>query len=137
LCRSTTDEFFVAFAQRALKDARQYDDAAVGVEPGVENQRLEPVVGIALGRRHALHNRFQHVRHALAGFGADQNGVGCVEANGGFDHFFGARNIGALQIDLVDDRNDFEAVIDGEVGICERLRFDSLRRIDYEQGAFA
>ena len=35
----------LALAQRALKHAGEHDDAAVGVEPGVENQRLEPVVG--------------------------------------------------------------------------------------------
>ena len=41
------------------------------------------------------------------------------------------------QIDLVDDRDDLEAVLDGEIGIRERLRFDALRRIDQEQRALA
>ena len=53
------------------------------------------------------------------------------------DHFFGARNVGALQIDLVDDGNDLEAVIDGEIGVGERLGFDALRGVDDEQRAFA
>ncbi len=43
----------------------------------------------------------------------------------------------ALQVDLVDDGNDFEAVIDGEIGIGECLGFDALRGVDDEQRAFA
>ena len=127
----------IALAQRALKHAGEHDDAAVGIEPGVENQRLQPVVGRSLGRRDALHDGFEHVGDALAGLGADEDGVGGIEADGAFDHFFGARNVGALQIDLVDDGNDFEAVIDGEIGIGQRLGFDSLRGVDDEQRAFA
>ncbi len=125
------------FLQGALKNAGEHDDAAVRVEPGVENQRLEPVVGRALGRRHALHNGLEHVGNALAGLGADEDGVGGVEADGAFDHFLGARNVGALQIDLVDDGNDFQAVIDCEIRIGERLGFDSLRCVDHQQRAFA
>ena len=41
------------------------------------------------------------------------------------------------QIDFVDDGNDFEAVIDGEIGIGEGLGFDALRGVDDEQRAFA
>ena len=85
-----------ALAQRALEDAGEDDDAAVGVEPGVENQGLEPVVGRAFGRRDALDDGFEDVGDALAGFGADEDGVGGVEADGAFDHFFGAGNVGGL-----------------------------------------
>ena len=73
----------------------------------------------------------------MSGLGADEDGVGGVEADGAFDHFFGARDVGAGQIDLVDDGNDFEAVIDGEIGIGESLGFDSLRGVDDQQRAFA
>ncbi len=60
-----------------------------------------------------------------------------VEADRAFDHFFGARNVGAGQINLVDDGNDFEPVIDREIGIRQRLGFDALRGIDHQQRAFA
>ena len=127
----------VALFQRALKNAGEHDDAAVRVEPGVENQRLEPVVGRSLGRRHALHNGLEHIGNALAGLGADEDGVGGVEADGAFDHFFGARNVGALQIDFVDDRNNFQAVINCEIRIGQRLGFDALGCVDHQQRAFA
>ena len=119
------------------KHASEHDDAAVGVEPGVENQGLEPVVGSTLGRRDALHDGLENVGNALSGLGADEDGVGGVEADGAFDHLFGAGNVGALQIDLVDDGNDFEAVIDGEIRISEGLGFDSLGGVDDEERAFA
>jgi len=42
-----------------------------------------------------------------------------------------------LQIDLVDDGNNFEPVIDREIGIGERLGLDALRSINDEERAFA
>src|SRR6187455_1019586 len=45
--------------------------------------------------------------------------------------------LGAGQVDLVDNRNDLEVVLDGEIGICQRLRLDALRGIDEQQCAFA
>ena len=41
------------------------------------------------------------------------------------------------QVDLVDDRDNLEAVIDGKIGVGERLGLDSLRGIDDQQRAFA
>ena len=113
-----------------MKHAGEHDDAAVGVEPGVENQGLELVFGIPFGRRDALDDGFENIGDALAGLGADQDCVGRVESDGAFDHFFRARDVGALEVDLVDDGDDFEAVIDGEIGVGERLRLDALRGVD-------
>ena len=47
---------------------------------------------------------------------------------------FGVR---AGQVNLVDDGDEFEIVLDGEVGVRERLSLDTLRRIDDEQSALA
>ena len=43
----------------------------------------------------------------------------------------------ARQIDLVDDRNDLEVVLDRQVGVGQRLRFDALRGVHQQQRAFA
>ena len=45
--------------------------------------------------------------------------------------------LGRGQIDLVDHRNNFQVVMQSEVGIGERLRLDALRRVDHQQRAFA
>ena len=43
----------------------------------------------------------------------------------------------ARQIDLVDDRDDLEVVVDGEIRVGQRLRLDALRGVDEQQRAFA
>jgi hypothetical protein len=48
-----------------------------------------------------------------------------------------ALGLGGRQVDLVDDRNDFEIVMQREVGIGQRLRFHALRRVHHQQRAFA
>ena len=48
-----------------------------------------------------------------------------------------AVGIGGGQVDLVHDRHDLEVVLDREVGVRERLRLDSLRRVDDEHGSLA
>ena len=48
--------------------------------------------------------------------------------------FLGLR---ARQIDLVDDRNDLEVVLDGQVGVRQRLRLHALGRIHQQQRALA
>src|SRR5205807_1212613 len=41
------------------------------------------------------------------------------------------------KVDLVDRRDDLEALLDGEVSICESLGLDALRGIDQQHGALA
>ena len=43
----------------------------------------------------------------------------------------------AGQIDLVDDRDDLEAVLDRQIGVGQRLRLDALRRVHQQQRALA
>ena len=123
--------------QRALNHARQHDDAAIGIEPGIEDQRLQLVVGAPFRRRNVLDDGLQHLGHALAGLGADGQRVRGIEPDRALDHLFGALDVGARQIDLVDDGNDLQPVVDGDVGVGQRLRFDALRRVDHQQRAFA
>ena len=45
--------------------------------------------------------------------------------------------IGRRQVDLVDDRHDFEAELGGGVAVRDALRLDTLRGIDHQQRAVA
>ena len=60
-----------------------------------------------------------------------------VEADDVLDLPLGFVGLRAGQIDLVDDRDDLEVVLDREVGVGQRLRFDPLRRVDDQQRPFA
>ena len=121
----------------AFAHAHQNDDAQIGVVPAVHQQRLERRLGIALGRRQALDQRFQHAFDVDAGLGADLDRVGSVEADHLLDLFLDALWLGRGQVDLVEDRDDLVVVFDRLVDIGERLRLDTLAGVHHKQRAFA
>ena len=109
-----------------------------GVVPGIEDQRLQRRVGIARRRRQPLRRspRESRARRCPALALASIAPV-AVEADDLLDlaaRLFGLR---AGQIDLVDDRNDLEAVLDRQIRVGQRLRLDALRGVDQQQRAFA
>ena len=84
-----------------------------------------------------MDDRLEDLGHAGPLFRARQNRVIAVEADDLRDlaaRLFGLR---ARQVDLVDDRDDLQVVLDGEVGVGQRLRLDALRGVDEEQRALA
>ena len=121
----------------AVDHAGQDDHAAVRVVPGVEDQRLERRVGIALRRRQPRDDRLEDLVDADAFLRARQDRVARVEADDLLDLPLRLVWLRAGQIDLVDDRDDLEVVLDREVGVGERLRLDALRRVDQQQRALA
>ena len=70
------DQELLARLQAAVHDAHQGHHADEVVEPGIDDERLQRSVGIALGRRYTLDQFFQQVRHTDTGLGADPDGVG-------------------------------------------------------------
>ena len=126
----------LALVEAAVDDTGKHADAAIAVKPGVEDEGLQGRVDAAFGRRNAMHDLLKHFDYARAGLGADGQRAGCVETDGALDHFFGALNVRAGEIDLVDDRNDLKTVIDGDVAVGEGLRLYALRGIDDQQRAF-
>ena len=126
-----------ALAQAAVDDAREHDDAAVGIEPGVEDERLQRRVRVSVRRRQTMDHRFQDVGNAQAGLRGDGERVVGGQPDGLLDHLAGAFDVGRGQVDLVDDRDDLEAVVDGEVGVGQGLRFHALRCVHHQQRALA
>ena len=45
--------------------------------------------------------------------------------------------LGRRQVDLVDHRNDFQVVVQRQVGVGQRLRFHALRGVHHQQRALA
>ena len=60
-----------------------------------------------------------------------------VEADDVFDLLLDAVGFGRRQVDLVEDGDEFEIVLDGEICVGKRLGLDALRGVDDEQRAFA
>ncbi len=73
----------------------------------------------------------------MPSFALVENRVLGAEPDGLFNLMLGARDIGAGQIDLVDDGNYFEAVVERHIDVREGLRLDALARIDNQQRALA
>src|SRR5690606_21291171 len=121
----------------ALHHAHQRDHAQVVVEPGVDDQRLQLVAVAALRWRDAVHDRFRHLLHVEPGLGADRDRVAGVDADHGLDLGLGPLDVGGGQVDLVEHRHHFQALLDRGVAVGDRLRFHALGRIDHQQRAFA
>ena len=60
-----------------------------------------------------------------------------VEADHVFDLLPHALRLGRRKIDFVDDREDGQVVVDGEIAVGQRLGLDTLRGIDDEDRPFA
>src|SRR5438067_1207311 len=54
------------FAQSAGDNSRQYDDPAIGIEPGIEDQTLQGGVCRTFRRRESFDDGFEHLRNAFA-----------------------------------------------------------------------
>ena len=128
---------FHARGDASLHDADENDGAAVGVEPGIENEGLEGRIGRALGRRDALDDGFEDFLDAEAAFGADEESVVGGDGENVFDLFFDALGLGGGEIDFIDDGKNFEIVVGGEESVGHGLGFDALAGVHDEEGAFA
>ncbi len=84
-----------------------------------------------------MHNRLQHIVHALPRLRADGNRIGRIQPNCHLDRFLRPDNVGRWQIDLVDHRNDLQPMIDRKIRIGQRLRLHALARIHHQQRALA
>ena len=129
--------YLVAGFDRAVHDPDQRDDADVVVEPGVDDEGLERAIGVALGGRNPPDEGFEKVGNALACLRAHADGVGGVDADDLFDLFRDAVGVGGREVDLVDDGEDFDALLDRRVAVRDALGFDALGGIDNEERAVA
>ena len=80
---------------------------------------------------------FEDVFDALSVLCAYVECASRVQADHGLQLFFGFFNLGSGQIDLVQNRNDFEVVVHSQVRVGKCLCLDSLRRIHDQQRTLA
>ena len=68
---------------------------------------------------------------------AGQDRARAVEADDVLDLAAGFVGLRAGQVDLVDDRDDLEVAVDGQVRVGQRLRLHALARVHHQQRALA
>ena len=122
----------------AVHDADEVHHPAVGVVVAVEDQGLQRGVGIALGRRDALDDLLQHLIAVLAGLGTHVHGVGRVhQADDRVDLLQHPDRIRTGQVRLVQDREDLQAVLQGQVGVGQGLGLHALGGVHHQNCALA
>ena len=82
-------------------------------------------------------DRLEHVDDVEAGLGADRHRVLGVDADHRLDLVLDLLDVGGRQVDLVEHRHHFQALLDRGVAVGDRLRLDALRGVDHQQRAFA
>ena len=127
---------FIAVFETAGKDTDMRNNAAVSIVKRVENKAFQRFVGTAFGRRHECDNGFEQLRNAGAVFGGNQQSGFTGQTERVFKLLAAFVNHGVGQVDFIDNRNDFQAGIDGEVGVGDGLGFDTLRGIHQQDSAF-
>ena len=127
----------VAFFDLAGNDADVGDDPAVGIVEGVEDGGAEESVGVFGGWWDECDDGFEDVDDPDAHFGGGGDGVLAGDGEDVLELLAAARDIGGGKVDLVENGDDGEVLLHGEVDVGHGLGFDALGGIDDEDGAFA
>ncbi len=128
----------LARREAAVDDAHEGDDAAVLVVRRVEDERSRGRVRVAGRRRDPLDDRVEDLGNAVPR--SSRRCAARVRRSSPRRSAELARRavrVGLRKVDLVRGGDDLEVPVDREVRIRERLRLDSLRRVDDEQRALA
>ena len=103
----------------------------------VEDERLRVAIGIAARPRCALEHCVEQLGDALAGLRTHPEHVFGRDSEHVLDLLGVLVRLGGGQVDLVQRGDDLEIVLERQVAIGQRLRFDPLRRIDDQDHALA
>src|SRR5690606_31259382 len=111
------------------------DDAAVGVVHRVEDHRAWRRVGVTGRRRDRAYQVIEQLLHTLAGLGRDTQHLGRVDAED-VRQFRGVPvGVGGRQVDLVQNRDDFQVAVHRQIQVRQRLGLDALRGVHQQDRA--
>ena len=127
----------VADPDGAVHDADVDDHAAEDVELRVEDERPKGGALFRLRRGNARDDGLQHLVDVQPRLRADGDVVVRGDAEEVLDLLRDALHVGAGHVHLVEDGDDLEVVVDGQIGVGDRLGLDALRRVDNEDRPFA
>ena len=117
-------------AHRSVKDTHHDYGAMIGIEPTIDNQRPQRPFRVPLRRREPVDDPFENRFRADPFLGAGKNGIRGIQSNDVLNLLLDPFRLRAGQIDLVDDRKNFQVVVQRHMNVGHRLRLDPLGRID-------
>ena len=121
----------------AIHDAHAWNRAAVAVVHRIEDQCAKRSIGVAFRWRHAKQNLFQQGGDTDPFLGTHAQDSVRRDAEQIDELLAAPFRFSPRKIDLVEYRNNFEASVHRQEQIGQRLRLDSLRRVDNENRALA
>ena len=124
-------------AERALGEADVDDDALVRVVVAVEDQALERLGRVALRGRDPLDDRLEDLGHARPVLGRREDDLLARDRQDVLELVDDRVGVGRRQVDLVEDRDEGQALAHREVDVGERLGLDPLGRVDDEDRPLA
>ncbi len=127
----------LAVAQRALRQPDVDHDTLVGVVVAVEDEALQRLRRVALGRRDARDDRLEDLGHAGPVLGRSEDDLLARDRKDVLELVHDRLGVGRGQVDLVEDRDEGEVLAQREVDVGERLGLDALRGVDHEDRALA
>ena len=113
------------------------DNALVRIEERVKDKGLQWRILIPFRCRNALDDGIEDFLNANAGFRRSQHRIRGIQTNGVFNFFLYAVRVSTGQVNLIDDRHDFQIIFKCHIDVSQRLRFHALRRIHDQQRPFA
>ena len=87
--------------------------------------------------RNPADHGFEQLLHAFAGLAGDAEGLFTRQGEHLLHLFVAEFEVRGGQVDLVDDRDDLQILLEGEVHICDGLRLHALRRVDEQERPLA
>ena len=127
----------IAFLDLAGDDANVGDDAAELIIERIENGGAKEAVGIFDRRRDEFDDGFKDILDPDPLFGGGGDGVIAGDGEDVFELLAAAGDIGGGKVDFVEDGEDGEVLLHGEVDVGHGLGFHALGGIDDEDGALA
>ncbi len=127
----------LALADGAGENADVGNDAAVGVVEGIEDRATQQLVRIFHRCGDAGDDGFEDFLDADAGLGGARNAVLGGDAEDFLKLLLALRHVGGGQVDLVEDRDDEQVLLGGEVEVRDGLGFHALCGVDHQNRAFA
>ena len=103
----------------------------------VKNQRRKRCGTVTAGGRDSLHHRLQNILNTQTRFGRNQQRIISRQADNLLNLLFYGLRVSVGQVNLVDNRDNFQIIFQRQIHIGQRLRLNALGGIHHQQSTLA